>query len=169
MSARVWRADVAFLPGLGFGVTIQPGPITREMLLGLFPHPTSVVHEQRHGAPDPRGSRAERDESPAGERPRSGRRTHTDRGATLDVDLTKPLEHRIRDVSVGNQPLERTHLPGDDQWRHSSGDPPPNGIREWNKIVRDAEFIRGGARKGLRDVGTCVRRPLGRRRSRWCK
>ncbi|MEO8624962.1 MAG: metallophosphoesterase, partial [bacterium] len=42
---REGNADVAFLPGLGFGVTIQPGPITREMLFGMFPHPTSVIHE----------------------------------------------------------------------------------------------------------------------------
>lgn len=100
------RADVAFLPGLGFGVTIQPGPITREMLLGLFPHPTSVVHEQLTGAQ----ILAVLEQSatnlrPADDLDRVGGLIQT-AGMRWTVDLTKPIKHRIRDVLVGSQALE---------------------------------------------------------------
>ncbi|MGH9886387.1 MAG: bifunctional metallophosphatase/5'-nucleotidase, partial [bacterium] len=100
------RADVAFLPGLGFGVTIQPGPITREVLLGLFPHPTSVVHERLTGAQ----ILAVLEQSAANLRPaddldRVGGLVQT-AGMRWTVDLTRPVQHRIRDVVVGDQPLE---------------------------------------------------------------
>jgi 5'-nucleotidase/UDP-sugar diphosphatase len=103
------KADVAFLPGLGFGVTIQPGPITREMLFSLFPHPTSVVHESLTGAQ----ILAILEQSATNLRPtddldRVGGLVQTS-GIRWTVDLTKPLQHRIRDVLVGNAPIEATH------------------------------------------------------------
>ena len=36
-------AEIAFMPGVGYGVTLQPGPITREMLYTLIPHPAKLV------------------------------------------------------------------------------------------------------------------------------
>ncbi|MEO7361201.1 MAG: bifunctional UDP-sugar hydrolase/5'-nucleotidase [Gemmatimonadaceae bacterium] len=102
------KADVAFLPGLGFGVTIQPGPITREMLFGLFPHPTSIVREKLTGAQ----IFGVLEQSATNVRPtddidRVGGLVQTS-GIRWTVDLTKALHHRIRDVFVGDQPIEPT-------------------------------------------------------------
>ena len=36
-------AEVAFMPGVGYGVTLQAGPITREALYTLIPHPAKLV------------------------------------------------------------------------------------------------------------------------------
>lgn len=36
-------AEVAFLPGVGYGLSMEPGPITRERLYTLLPHPTKMV------------------------------------------------------------------------------------------------------------------------------
>ncbi len=36
-------AEIAFMPGVGYGVTLQPGPITREALYTLIPHPAKLV------------------------------------------------------------------------------------------------------------------------------
>lgn len=36
------QADVAFLPGLGYGVAIEPGPITASQLRNLIPHDSAV-------------------------------------------------------------------------------------------------------------------------------
>lgn len=36
-------ADIAMLPGVGYGVTLDPGPITREELYSLMPHPSRMV------------------------------------------------------------------------------------------------------------------------------
>jgi 2',3'-cyclic-nucleotide 2'-phosphodiesterase (5'-nucleotidase family) len=36
-------AGIAFMPGVGYGVTLQPGAITREALYTLIPHPAKLV------------------------------------------------------------------------------------------------------------------------------
>ena len=36
-------AEIAFMPGVGYGVTLQPGAITREALYTLIPHPAKLV------------------------------------------------------------------------------------------------------------------------------
>jgi 2',3'-cyclic-nucleotide 2'-phosphodiesterase (5'-nucleotidase family) len=36
-------AEIAFMPGVGYGVTLQPGAITREALYTLIPHPAKMV------------------------------------------------------------------------------------------------------------------------------
>jgi 5'-nucleotidase/UDP-sugar diphosphatase len=104
---RETNADVAFLPGLGFGVTIQPGPITREMVFGLFPHPTTVVHERLTG----RQIVGVLEQSATNLRPvnefdRVGGLIQTS-GLRWRIDLTKPVGHRISDVYVGDHPISR--------------------------------------------------------------
>src|SRR4029077_11643600 len=99
---------VAFLPGLGFGVTIQPGPITREMLVGLFPHPTSVIHERLSG----RQILAVLEQSATNLRPvddldRVGGLIQTS-GLRWTIDLTKPVGGRVRDVYVGKRPIDES-------------------------------------------------------------
>ncbi len=103
---RAGNADVAFLPGLGFGVTIQPGPITREMLIGLFPHPTSVIHERLSG----RQILDVLEQSATNLRPsndldRVGGLIQTS-GLRWTIDLTKPVGHRISNVYVGDRALD---------------------------------------------------------------
>ena len=103
---RTGNADVAFLPGLGFGVTIQPGPITREMIVGLFPHVTSVVHERLTG----HQILAVLEQSaanlrPANEMDRVGGLIQT-AGMHWTVDMSRPSGQRIREVSVGGRPID---------------------------------------------------------------
>jgi 2',3'-cyclic-nucleotide 2'-phosphodiesterase (5'-nucleotidase family) len=103
---RAGGADVAFLPGLGFGVTIQPGPITREMLIGLFPHPTSVIHEKLTG----RQILAVLEQSATNLRPaddidRVGGMIQT-AGLKWTIDLTRPIGRRISDVYVGSRAID---------------------------------------------------------------
>jgi 2',3'-cyclic-nucleotide 2'-phosphodiesterase (5'-nucleotidase family) len=103
---RAGDADIAFLPGLGFGITIQPGPITREMLVGLFPHPTTVIHERLSGRQilDILEQSAS-DLRPGNELDRVGGLIQTS-GLHWTIDLTKPGGHRISGVYVGASPLE---------------------------------------------------------------
>jgi 5'-nucleotidase / UDP-sugar diphosphatase len=35
--------EIAFMPGVGYGVTLQPGAITREALYTLIPHPAKLI------------------------------------------------------------------------------------------------------------------------------
>ena len=106
------HADVAFLPGLGFGVTMQPGPITREMVIGLFPHPTSVVRELLTGAQimDVLQQSAT-NLRPSDDMDRVGGLIQT-AGVRWTVDLTRPIGQRIREVAIGGTPLDvaRTYV-----------------------------------------------------------
>ena len=44
------KSDIGLLPGVGYGVAIQPGPITGEMLRNLIPHKGKVVTMKLTGA-----------------------------------------------------------------------------------------------------------------------
>lgn len=100
------KADVAFLPGLGFGVTIQPGPITREMIVGLFPHQTTVVHEQMTGAQILEVlEQSATNLKPADDMDRVGGMVQT-AGMRWTMDLTRPVGQRIREVTIGNAALD---------------------------------------------------------------
>ena len=44
------KADIAFLPGLGYGVALQPGVVTAEMLRNLIPHDSAVWTMRLTGA-----------------------------------------------------------------------------------------------------------------------
>lgn len=110
LAAEVLReyghADAAFLPGLGFGVTLQPGPVTREMLVRLFPHPTTVVHERLTG-----GQilsileQSAANLKPADDLDRVGGLIQT-AGLQWTVNLTRPVGQRISDVRVGGVPID---------------------------------------------------------------
>lgn len=99
-------ADVAFLPGVGYGVSLEPGPITREALYTLLPHPSKVVTMELSG--DQILSVLEQtatNQNPATPSDRVGGLLQTS-GLRWTVDLTHPSGRRIRNVSVGGQPLE---------------------------------------------------------------
>ena len=100
------NAEVAFLPGLGFGVTLQPGPITREMLFGLFPHPSAVVHMQLTGAQ----IQAILEQSATNLRParamdRVGGLIQS-AGLRYTIDLTKPVGARVGRMSIGSTAMD---------------------------------------------------------------
>ena len=103
---RYGHADVAFLPGLGFGVTIQPGPVTREMLVRFFPHPTAVIHERLSGRQILAiFEQSAVDLKPANDLDRVGGLIQT-AGLRYTVDLTRPVGHRIENVHVGERAID---------------------------------------------------------------
>lgn len=102
---RYGNADVAFSPGLGFGITMQPGPVTREMLVGFFPHPTAIIHERLTGIQvmavlEPSATNLK----PAMDIDRVGGVIQT-AGLRWTIDLTKPVCHRISGVYVGDRAI----------------------------------------------------------------
>ncbi|MHB1263887.1 MAG: bifunctional metallophosphatase/5'-nucleotidase [Gemmatimonadaceae bacterium] len=100
------QADVAFLPGLGFGVTIPRGPVTREMIARLFPHPTSVIREQLTGTQILEVlEQSATNLKPRDDMDRVGGMIQT-AGIRWTMDLTRPEGERIRDVTLGGAPLD---------------------------------------------------------------
>ena len=135
---REWaRADVAFLPGVGFGVTLQPGPVTREMLVGLFPHPAPVVHLKLTGEQ----LRAVLEQSATNLRParaedRVGGLIQS-AGLRYTIDLGKPVGERIGAVTVGADGLD---------------------LRRSYDIVTTGGLLQGTHRQTVFAQGTVIRR-----------
>ncbi|MCG6155879.1 bifunctional metallophosphatase/5'-nucleotidase [Rubinisphaera margarita] len=99
-------ADVAFLPGVGYGITLRKGKVSREALYTLLPHPAKLVTLRLTGkqirdtleqsatnltATDPRN--------------RVGGLIQT-AGMTWTVVLDSPGRQRIRDVKVDGVSLD---------------------------------------------------------------
>jgi 2',3'-cyclic-nucleotide 2'-phosphodiesterase (5'-nucleotidase family) len=159
---RTGNADVAFLPGLGFGVTIQPGPITREMLVGLFPHPTSVIHERLSG----RQIRAILERSATNLRPanaldRVGGLVQTS-GMRWTIDLTQPVGHRISNVSVGVRALDDdTEYTVMTNGGFLQGTHRQTTFAEGTDIVRDPRSFAMVLEDGVRALHTIHAPPIG--------
>lgn len=99
-------ADVAMLPGIGYGVSLTPGPITREQLYTLLPHPARVATVRLTGAQ----IRAILEQSAANVAPDDpeqavGGLVQT-AGMEWTADLTKPVGCRIADVTVGGASID---------------------------------------------------------------
>ena len=103
------NADVAILPGLGFGATWQPGPVTREMLVATFPHPTPVVREVMTGAQIVAVlEQSATNLRPANEMDRVGGLVQT-AGVRWTVDFAQPVGSRVRDAAIGGMPVVMAH------------------------------------------------------------
>jgi 2',3'-cyclic-nucleotide 2'-phosphodiesterase (5'-nucleotidase family) len=99
------KAQIAILPGVGYGVSLQPGPITREALYTLLPHPSEVVTLTLKGSQ----ILEILEQSGTNQKPRDpfdavGGLIQTS-GIRWTIDLTRPSGQRIRDVHVGVEPL----------------------------------------------------------------
>jgi 2',3'-cyclic-nucleotide 2'-phosphodiesterase (5'-nucleotidase family) len=105
-------AEVAMLPGIGYGVSLTPGPITREALYTLLPHPAKVATVRLSGAQliDILEQSAT-NIAPSDPERIVGGLVQT-AGMTWTVDLTQPIDSRIRDVAVDGKPigLKRQYL-----------------------------------------------------------
>lgn len=99
-------AAVAFLPGVGYGVSLMPGPITRESLATLLPHPTKVATLRLTGAQ----IREVLEQSATNQAPDDpltgvGGLIQTD-GLVWSADLRRPLGQRVQNILVGQNSLD---------------------------------------------------------------
>jgi 5'-nucleotidase / UDP-sugar diphosphatase len=104
-------ADVAFLPGIGYGVTLLPGPLTREMLYTLLPHPAKVVTVDLTGAQILEVlEQSATNQAPDDKAEVVGGIIQT-AGIRFTMDLNRPVGERISEVLVGDQPItsDRTY------------------------------------------------------------
>jgi 2',3'-cyclic-nucleotide 2'-phosphodiesterase (5'-nucleotidase family) len=98
-------ADVALLPGVGYGVTLRAGPITRETLYTLLPHPSKLVTIELSGAQIRKIlEQSATNQKPADPLAMVGGLIQTS-GMGWTVDYQRPSESRITDVTVNGKPL----------------------------------------------------------------
>ncbi len=98
-------ADIAFLPGVGYGISLGPGVVTREALAAMLPHPTKVATVFLTG----QQVQDVLEQSATNQKPDNpmdavGGLVQTS-GLKWTIDLTRPAGQRIRDVRVGNAPI----------------------------------------------------------------
>jgi 2',3'-cyclic-nucleotide 2'-phosphodiesterase (5'-nucleotidase family) len=99
-------AQIAFLPGVGYGVSLEPGVITREALATLLPHPTKAATVLMTG----RQVLDVLEQSATNQKPDDpmdgvGGLVQTS-GLRWTIDLTRASGQRIRDVRVGDAALD---------------------------------------------------------------
>jgi 5'-nucleotidase / UDP-sugar diphosphatase len=99
--------EIAFLPGVGYGVTLLPGPLTRETLYTLLPHPAKVVTMKMTGDQVleilEQSATNQAPENPA---KIVGGLVQT-AGLKWTVNYNLPSGQRISDVSVRGQAIEK--------------------------------------------------------------
>ncbi|GJL59907.1 MAG: multifunctional 2',3'-cyclic-nucleotide 2'-phosphodiesterase/5'-nucleotidase/3'-nucleotidase [Nitrospirales bacterium] len=98
-------ADVALLPGVGYGITLRAGPVTRETLYALLPHPSKLVTLELSGAQILKIlEQSATNQKPADPLDMVGGLIQTS-GMGWTVDYRRTSGNRIRDVTVNGKPL----------------------------------------------------------------
>lgn len=98
-------AEIGLMPGVGYGISLSPGPVTREMLYTLLPHPSKLVTMELSGAQ----LLQTLEQSATNQRPqdpldRVGGLIQT-AGMRWTVNLTRATGQRVYDVSINGEPL----------------------------------------------------------------
>lgn len=110
LAARIVRETTgtvaAFLPGVGYGVALQKGPVTRENLRTLLPHPAKLATLEVTGAQ----ILAVLEQSATNLKPGDpmqivGGLIQTD-GMAWTANFSKPVGERISAVTIGGQELD---------------------------------------------------------------
>ncbi len=99
-------ADIAFLPGVGYGVLLNPGPITREALATLLPHTPGIVTLSLTGAQIMELlEQSAANQAPTDDMDGVGGLIQTD-GLQWAADLRQPVGARVGPVRMDGQPLD---------------------------------------------------------------
>ncbi len=102
-------SEVAFLPGVGYGISLARGPITREALYRLLPHPTRVVTLRLRGSDIRRVlEQSAWNIAPGDGSEPLGGLVQTD-GLSYALDLKASRGNRVSGVRVNGKPLEADH------------------------------------------------------------
>lgn len=129
-------AEVVLLPGVGYGITLPQGEVTREDLYTLLPHPAklatfTLTGQQIHDVLEQSATNQEA-ENPLD---RVGGLIQTS-GMTWTLDWVAQQGKRVRDVQVNAVRLDRNK-----SYRVASHSGMLNGIHRYDEL-RDAEEVK---------------------------
>lgn len=101
-------ADIALMPGVGYGISIEPGPVTRERLYTLVPHTTKLVTLEMTGAQVMRLlEQSATNLNPGNDLDRVGGLVQSS-GMTWTIDLNAPAGKRISGATVAGAVIDPT-------------------------------------------------------------
>lgn len=100
-----YKGDVAIMPGVGYGISFKPGPVTSEEVYKLLPHPSKIVTLQMTGKQLRQTlEQAAKNLKPDNKLDAVGGLIQTT-GIAYQMDLTKPVGQRISNMQIGNTPV----------------------------------------------------------------
>jgi 5'-nucleotidase len=104
------KTEIAFLPGLGYGTAIQPGAITAAELRNLIPHDSAVFTMKLSGAQI--GEILEQATENVFTEDSTGKVGGMIQisGLRFSYDPNSPRGNRVKEISVGDQPLDRSRV-----------------------------------------------------------
>jgi 5'-nucleotidase / UDP-sugar diphosphatase len=151
--------EAAFMPGVGYGVTLFPGPITREALYTLLPHPAKVVTLEMTG----QQILDTLEQSATNQKPEDRRKIVggilQTAGIRWTVDYRQPIGQRVKDVAIGGRPIDKDRrYPVATNSGMLAGLHHYSAFAEGQNINRREEVLTEVVEKALREMGT-VRLP----------
>ncbi|MDX5418287.1 MAG: bifunctional metallophosphatase/5'-nucleotidase [Hymenobacteraceae bacterium] len=97
-----YKGEVAIMPGVGYGISFKPGPVTSEEVYKLLPHPSKIVTLQLTGSQLKQTlEQAAKNLKPDNKLDAVGGLIQTT-GIAYQMDLTKPIGQRISNMQIGN-------------------------------------------------------------------
>lgn len=154
-------AEIAFMPGVGYGVSIEPGPVTRDRLYTLLPHPSKFVTLTMTGAQVLRVlEQSATNLNPSNDLDRVGGLVQTS-GIAWTLDLNKPTGQRVSDVTVGGSPLDP-----EKRYKVATNAGMLGGLHRYDfasgsDVVKHDESVTDVVEAGLRKRGTIVAPEMG--------
>ncbi|QEG38803.1 bifunctional metallophosphatase/5'-nucleotidase [Roseimaritima ulvae] len=125
--------DLALLPGVGYGITLQPGAVRREALYALLPHPVKVASLTLTGK-QIRNTLEQSVENLTAKDPRQrvGGLIQSS-GLTWTVNLDSPKGAKIKDVKIGGVALDDAK-----QYTVATHSGMLQGIHRYEELKQDA-------------------------------
>ncbi|MBB6610535.1 5'-nucleotidase C-terminal domain-containing protein [Pontibacter sp. Tf4] len=103
-----FHGDIAVMPGVGYGISLKPGPVTSEEIYKLLPHPSKIVTLTMTGKQlKSTLEQAAKNLKPDNKLEAVGGLIQT-AGIRYEMDLTKPVGERVSNVQIKSQPVEDT-------------------------------------------------------------
>lgn len=100
------KSQVALLPGVGYGISLPPGPVTKAQIYNLLPHPSKLVTLSMTGKQLLQTlEQSAQNQKPANSLEAVGGLIQT-AGIRYIMDLRQPIGKRISQVFIASQPLQ---------------------------------------------------------------
>jgi 2',3'-cyclic-nucleotide 2'-phosphodiesterase (5'-nucleotidase family) len=100
------KSQVALLPGVGYGISLPPGPVTKAQIYNLLPHPSKLVTLSLTGKQLLEIlEQSAQNQKPANPLEAVGGLIQT-AGIRYTMDLRQPIGNRISQVSIAGKPLQ---------------------------------------------------------------
>ncbi|WP_225986426.1 bifunctional UDP-sugar hydrolase/5'-nucleotidase [Rufibacter sp. LB8] len=136
---KEFKGDVAIMPGVGYGISFKPGPVTSEEVYKLLPHPSKIVTLTMTGKQlKSTLEQAAKNLKPENKLEAVGGLIQT-AGIRYQIDLTKPIGERVSNVQIKSQPVKDAQ-----NYKVVTHNGLLTGLHNFNEIGKGQNIIKTG-------------------------